>query len=133
MLYARLWSLFTCLTRRAQGVAVVTSLLSLALGVPVPRTVAMTGELSLLGRVLAIGGVQQKIMAGRRAGVSVFILPKANEPNVLELAPGLREDVTIHYAETYDDVLRVLFPHLLPYSVAAVEMESLASHEAASL
>lgn len=93
----------------------------------------MTGELSLLGRVLAIGGVQQKIMAGRRAGVTTFILPKANEPNVLELAPGLREGVTIHYAEKYDDVMRILFPDLMPEDTIAAAEYKEPSHVAAAL
>ena len=69
----------------------------------------MAGELSLTGRVLAIGGVKEKAIAAKRAGVKHVIFPKANERDYLELADNLREGLTAHFASSYDDVYRVAF------------------------
>jgi len=91
------------------GVTMVTSLLSLAEGKS-PRTdVAMTGELSLTGKVLAIGGVKEKTMAARRAGLKHIIFPRANEADFAELPDTLKEGIVAHFASKYDDVYRVAF------------------------
>ena len=91
------------------GVTMVTSLLSLAMDTPARSDLAMTGELSLTGRVLPIGGVKEKTIAARRAGVRHVIFPKANERDYAELPEILTEDLTAHFAQTYDDVYRVAF------------------------
>jgi Lon-like ATP-dependent protease len=91
------------------GVTMVTSLLSLAMDRPARADLAMTGELSLTGRVLPIGGVKEKTIAARRAGVRHIIFPKANERDFAELPDILKEGVTPHFAATYDDVYRIAF------------------------
>jgi len=91
------------------GITMVTSLLSLAMGTPARSDLAMTGELSLTGRVLPIGGVKEKVIAARRAGVRHVIFPKANERDYAELPTNLTEELTPHFAHAYDDVYRVAF------------------------
>lgn len=90
------------------GVAMVTALVSLLTGRAVRPRVAMTGEISLLGVVLPIGGVKEKILGARRAGIREVILPAENEPNVKEdLQPLMIEGMKIHYARTVDQVLEL--------------------------
>jgi len=92
------------------GVTMVTALLSLATATPPRADLAMTGELSLTGKVLPIGGVKEKTIAARRAGVVHVVFPKANEPDFAELPEMLKEGLTPYFADTYDDVYRVAFP-----------------------
>jgi ATP-dependent Lon protease len=88
------------------GVAMVTALVSLLTGRPMRPRVAMTGEISLLGVVLPIGGVKEKVLGARRAGIREVILPADNEPNVKEdLQPHMLEGITIHYVRTVDQAL----------------------------
>mmetsp|Transcript_17781 Transcript_17781/g.44214 ORF Transcript_17781/g.44214 Transcript_17781/m.44214 type:complete len:241 (-) Transcript_17781:108-830(-) len=89
------------------GAAMVTSLLSLALGKPVRQHLAMTGEVSLTGLVLPIGGVKEKVIAAQRAGVKHIILPSANQRDWVELPDNLREGLEIHFVSTYDDVYQI--------------------------
>jgi ATP-dependent Lon protease len=90
------------------GVAMVTALVSLLTGRAVRPRVAMTGEISLLGVVLPIGGVKEKILGARRAGINEVILPADNEPNVKEdLQPEMLEGITIHYVRTVDQALDI--------------------------
>jgi ATP-dependent Lon protease len=90
------------------GVAMVTALVSLLTGRPVRPRVAMTGEISLLGVVLPIGGVKEKVLGARRAGIREVILPADNEPNVKEdLQPHMLEGITIHYVRTVDQALEI--------------------------
>ncbi len=90
------------------GVAMVTALVSLLTGRAVRPRVAMTGEISLLGVVLPIGGVKEKILGARRAGIREVILPADNEPNVKEdLQPEMLEGITIHYVRTVDQALDI--------------------------
>jgi ATP-dependent Lon protease len=90
------------------GVAMVTALVSLLTGRPVRPRVAMTGEISLLGIVLPIGGVKEKILGARRAGIKEVILPAENEPNVkADLEPQMLEGMKVHYARTVEKVLEL--------------------------
>ena len=90
------------------GVAMVTALVSLLTGRPVRPRVAMTGEISLLGIVLPIGGVKEKILGARRAGIKEVILPAENEPNVkADLEPEMLEGMKVHYARTVEQVLEL--------------------------
>lgn len=92
------------------GVTMASSLLSLALGQEPLRGYAMTGELSLTGQVLAIGGLREKTIAARRMGIFDIICPRANEGDVRELPDEVREGVRFHFADRYDEVASVLFP-----------------------
>ncbi len=92
------------------GVTMTTALVSLLAGRQVRPGLAMTGEVSLSGRVLPVGGIKEKVLAAHRAGVRTLILPRRNEKNVLEDVPAaVREVMTIHLADTIDDVLAVAF------------------------
>ncbi|WP_298039700.1 endopeptidase La [uncultured Desulfuromonas sp.] len=91
------------------GVTMTTALVSMITGKPVRKKLGMTGELSLTGRVLPIGGVKEKTIAARRAGLSTLIFPEANRKDFDELPDYLREGIEIHYAREYRDVQRVAF------------------------
>jgi ATP-dependent Lon protease len=89
------------------GVTMVTALASLLAGTPVKSTVGMTGEVTLQGRVLPIGGVKQKALAAHRAGLKDVILPKRNEGDLDDVPEQVREEVVFHPVETIDEVLRL--------------------------
>ena len=87
------------------GVTMVTALVSLLTGRPVEAEVGMTGEISLQGQVLPIGGVKQKILAAHRAGLRRVILPKRNEADLDDVPEDVRHEMTFQLAETIEDVL----------------------------
>ena len=88
------------------GVTLVTALVSLMTQRPVRADVAMTGEVTLSGRVLPVGGIKEKVLAARRVGIREVILPRQNEKNVNEdLTDELRRDLTIHFVQSVDEVL----------------------------
>jgi ATP-dependent Lon protease len=87
------------------GIAITTALVSLFTGRPVKASVAMTGEVTLQGHVLPIGGVKQKVMAAHRAGIREVILPLRNEPDIDDVPAHIRDDLTIHVAKTVDQVI----------------------------
>lgn len=89
------------------GVTMVTSLLSLATGKPVRNDLAMTGEISLTGKVLPVGGIREKIMAARRAGITCVILPQANQRDFDEIPEYLKEGLQVEYADDYQKVYDV--------------------------
>ncbi|MEP6973562.1 MAG: endopeptidase La [Actinomycetota bacterium] len=89
------------------GVTMTTALVSLLTGVPVRPSVGMTGEVTLQGRVLPIGGVKQKVLAAHRAGLTEVILPKRNEGDLDDVPEQVREQITFHIAEDVTDVLNV--------------------------
>ena len=91
------------------GITIVTSMLSLAMDRPIRNDLAMTGEVSLTGKVLAVGGIKEKIMAARRAGIKCIILPDANRRDFDEIPDYLKEDLEVHYAEDYDQVFEIAF------------------------
>jgi ATP-dependent Lon protease len=88
------------------GVTMATAMASVLTGRPVRGDVAMTGEITLSGRVLPIGGIKEKVLAARRAGIRELIVPKQNAKNVNEdLTPDVRQDLTIHLVSSIDEVL----------------------------
>jgi ATP-dependent Lon protease len=88
------------------GVTMTTALVSELTGRPVRGDLAMTGEITLSGKVLPVGGIKEKVLAARRVGLREVILPRQNEKNVNEdLSPELRADLTIHLVSTIDEVL----------------------------
>lgn len=96
------------------GCTITTALLSLALNRPVPQNIAMTGEISLTGKVLPVGGIKEKIIAAKRSGVTAVILPSENKKDYDDLADFIKKDVQIHFVEHYDDVFRIVFPGAQP-------------------
>ncbi len=88
------------------GVTIAAALASEVTRRPVRGDIAMTGEVTLSGRVLPVGGIKEKVLAARRAGIHEVILPRQNEKNVNEdLSEALRSELTIHYVQTIDEVL----------------------------
>lgn len=89
------------------GAAITTALVSAMTKIPVKRTVAMTGEVTLRGRVLEIGGVKEKVIAARRAGIKTLILPKNNKKDLEDIPKTVLDDLTFHFVEHMDEVLKV--------------------------
>jgi ATP-dependent Lon protease len=87
------------------GVTMVTAIASLLSQTPVKSTVGMTGEVTLQGRVLPIGGVKQKVLAAHRAGLKEVILPKRNEGDLDDVPEQVRDEIVVHPVETVDEVL----------------------------
>jgi ATP-dependent Lon protease len=101
------------------GVAMVTALASLVSGRPVRSDTAMTGEISLRGNVLPIGGVKQKVLGARRAGIKRIILPAHNEPDLEEVPEEVRKEITFILASTIDEVLEQALKPAATESAAA--------------
>jgi ATP-dependent Lon protease len=89
------------------GVTMVTALMSLLTGRPVRSTVGMTGEVTLQGKVLPIGGVKQKVLAAHRAGLREVVLPARNGPDLEDVPEAVREEMTFHLASDVTEVLAV--------------------------
>ncbi|MCR4666904.1 MAG: endopeptidase La [Desulfovibrio sp.] len=87
------------------GITIATSITSALLGIPVLNDVAMTGEISLRGRILCIGGLREKLLAARRGGIRKVLVPKDNEKDVKEVPHEVLKDLLIVYVEHVDDVL----------------------------
>src|SRR5438093_8516808 len=96
------------------GVTMATALVSLLTGRPVRPALAMTGEVSLSGRVLPVGGIKEKVLAAHRAGVRTVILPRRNEKNLREDVPALvRDAMTFHLVDSIPEVLGVAFDDVI--------------------
>jgi ATP-dependent Lon protease len=94
------------------GVTMATALTSLYTKLPARSDVAMTGEITLTGLVLPIGGVKEKVLAARRAGIKTVILPKANQKDLRDLPEEVRKEMEFLFAQRVEDVLRVAIPQL---------------------
>ena len=92
------------------GVTMATAIVSAARGVPVHSDVAMTGEITLSGLVLPVGGIREKVLAARRQGIKTFVLPQQNEQDLAELPAEVREDMKFVPVRTLEDVLSVALP-----------------------
>jgi ATP-dependent Lon protease len=89
------------------GAAIATALVSALTRIPAKRTVAMTGEITLRGRVLEIGGVKEKVIAAHRAGIKTVILPKNNKKDLEDIPKSVQDDLSFHFVEHIDEVLKV--------------------------
>ncbi|MBQ3565414.1 MAG: endopeptidase La, partial [Alphaproteobacteria bacterium] len=87
--------------------AMVTSVVSCLTSIPIKHDVAMTGEITLRGRVLPIGGLKEKLLAAHRGGIKTVIIPKANETDLQDIPQSVLDELTIVKAETADEVLKV--------------------------
>ena len=87
------------------GVTLATSLASLLTGRPCRPYVAMTGEITLRGKVLPVGGIKEKVLAARRAGIKTIIMPRRNERDLEDIPEELRRELTMHFVDTVDEVL----------------------------
>lgn len=91
------------------GLAITTAIISAFTGKPVPKDLAMTGEVTLRGRALEIGGVREKVIAAHRAGIKHVILPKDNEKNIDDLPEKVRKDLKFDFVKSMDDVVKIVF------------------------
>src|SRR5580693_7734127 len=108
------------------GITMATALASALSKIPVRRDIAMTGEITLRGKVLPIGGLKEKLLAAQRAGVFEVILPKANEKDIAELPDNIKNSMKLHFVDTMDEVLALALEKPLPEFVPA-EVEVLAA------
>lgn len=91
------------------GVAIASALISLFRDRPIKPELAMTGEVTLTGRVLPVGGVRDKVLAARRAGIRSVLLPRHNEKDLVELPADVKADLTFRFVDTLEDVIPKLF------------------------
>ena len=96
------------------GITMATAMASALAHVPVKKNVAMTGEITLRGKVLPIGGVKEKLLAAHRFGIDTIILPKDNEKDLVEVPEEVREVLSIHLVETIDEVLSLALEDSVP-------------------
>jgi ATP-dependent Lon protease len=89
------------------GITMATTIVSALTKIPVRRDVAMTGEITLRGKVLPIGGVKEKLLAAHRAGIKLVILPKENEKDLQDLPQDILEVLSVNLVETMDEVLEI--------------------------
>ena len=89
------------------GITLATAIVSALTGVPVSHDVAMTGEITLRGKVLPIGGLKEKVLAAHRAGLTQVIMPSENEKDLQDVPDEVLQDLTIHFVDTMDEVLRL--------------------------
>lgn len=91
------------------GLAMTTAIISSFTKKPVPKDLAMTGEVTLRGRALEIGGVREKVVAAHRAGIKKLILPKDNEKNLEDIPENVRKDLEFHFVRNMDEVVKIVF------------------------
>ncbi len=94
------------------GVSMFTSLVSLLTDKPVQSKLAMTGEITLRGNVLPVGGIKEKVTAAHRAGIRTIILPNANKRDLEEIPENIKKDLSFHFAKEVMDVIKVAIPNL---------------------
>ncbi len=91
------------------GITMTTALIALLKNKKIKNGLAMTGELTLTGQVLPVGGIREKVIAARRVGLKTLILPAANERDFVELPEYLQKGLSVHFAKHYLDVYEVIF------------------------
>ena len=89
------------------GIAMVTSIVSSITGIPVNKDIAMTGEVTLRGHVLPIGGLKEKLLAAHRAGIAKVLIPEDNKKDLADIPKNILEDIEITAVKTVDEVLRI--------------------------
>jgi len=108
------------------GITIATTLCSALSKIPVRSGVAMTGEITLRGRVLPIGGMKEKVLAAHRHGIAEVILPRDNEKDLPDIPEAVRKDMKLHFVESMDEVLKIALEReieALPLAAAAAPME----------
>ncbi|KAJ8937351.1 hypothetical protein NQ314_011896, partial [Rhamnusium bicolor] len=93
------------------GCTIVTALLSLARGESIRQDVAMTGEISLMGKVLPVGGIKEKTIAAKRSGVKCIILPEENKKDFNDLPQFITEGLEVHFVSQYEEIFNIVFEH----------------------
>jgi ATP-dependent Lon protease len=103
------------------GITLATALVSALTRIPVRKDVAMTGEITLRGKVLPIGGVKEKVLAAHRAGVKNIILPKDNEKDLADIPKNVLDTLNIFMVQTMDEVLKIALTEPLTSRLPAAE------------
>ncbi|HTM03175.1 MAG TPA: S16 family serine protease, partial [Vicinamibacterales bacterium] len=101
------------------GITMATALASALTRIPTRRDVAMTGEITLRGKVLPIGGVKEKVLAAHRAGVTNIVLPRDNEKDLADIPKNVLDTLDIHMVSTMDEVLKIALAEPLPARLPA--------------
>jgi len=110
------------------GIAMVTSIVSSITSIPVNREIAMTGEVTITGQVLPIGGLKEKLLAAHRAGIKKVLIPKDNEKDLVDIPKKVKEDIKIVAVEFVDEVLKIALTKELK-KVEWVEVQNLSKSE----
>ena len=112
------------------GVAMATAIISAMSGRPVRRDVAMTGEITLSGRVLPIGGIKEKVLGAHRAGCTHVLVPMDNEADLDDLPEDVREALTFHCVSTLDEALEITLATPESSELSGIEVEDRVGHTA---
>ena len=110
------------------GIAMVTSIVSSITDIPVNRQIAMTGEVTITGQVLQIGGLKEKLLAAHRAGIYHVLIPKDNEKDLVDIPKKVKEDIKITPVKVVDDVLKIALTKELK-RVEWVEVDNISKSE----
>jgi ATP-dependent Lon protease len=113
------------------GITIATSIASALTGIPVRCDVAMTGEITLRGRVLPIGGLKEKLLAAHRVGIHEVVLPRDNEKDLPDIPENIRKDMKLRFVDSMDEVLKVSLEReipALPLPAAAPPVELTTAH-----
>ena len=110
------------------GIAMVTSIVSSITKIPVNREIAMTGEVTLTGQVLAIGGLKEKLLAAHRAGIKQVLIPKDNEKDLADIPQKVKEDIKITPVEIVDEVLKISLTKELK-KIEWIEIDNISQHK----
>ena len=110
------------------GIGMVTSIVSALTNIPVRRDVAMTGEVTLTGQVLPIGGLKEKLLAAHRAGIKQVLIPKENEKDLVDMPKKIIDDIKITSVDNADEVLKIALTKELK-SVEWVEVEKISKSD----
>ena len=106
------------------GITIATAMISALTKVPIRKDVAMTGEITLRGKVLPIGGIKEKLLAAHRAGVGTIIVPKDNEKDLADVPKNVLDQLKIYMVEGMDEVLKQALTGPIPMGVAAAAVET---------
>jgi len=96
------------------GITIATSIISLLTGIPVSKTVAMSGEITLKGKVLPVGGIKEKLLAAHRELIKEAILPFDNKPDLKDIPKNIKDDMKLHFVENMDEVLEIALTKNMP-------------------
>jgi ATP-dependent Lon protease len=106
------------------GITIAAAMVSAFLERPLRRDLAMTGEITLRGNVLPVGGIKEKVLAARRSGITTILLPEANRKNLEEIPKSLRKDLNLEFVSDIREVFRIAFREPLVLTGAALPAKS---------
>jgi ATP-dependent Lon protease len=107
------------------GITLATAMVSALTRTQARHDVAMTGEITLRGKVMAIGGVKEKLLAAHRCGIKTILLPKDNEKDYVDVPEEVRKELTVHFVETIDEVLILALEKQCPLDASPIETPQL--------